>query len=193
MAYNSEKTKANREYYLRNGRCPRCGGANPVEPGRHRCRECALKSSNARREQRIKRREDRRCTRCGKTLPEDSRYIQCNECRTYLRKYQVFNKARYEQLKAEGKCVKCGEWAAPGKTMCRKCLDNHIANGHSRGDRYKEQKRARRDAYRSVGRCIDCGRPVDEGHTRCKRCRDLRMDSTRKYRIMKKIKQGGAE
>lgn len=115
MAYNSEKTKANREYYLRNGRCPRCGGANPVEPGRNRCRECALKSSNARREQRIKRREDRRCTRCGKPLPEDSRYIQCNECRTYLRKYQVFNKARYEQLKAEGRCVKCGEWAAQGK------------------------------------------------------------------------------
>lgn len=191
--YDAEKIRANRLYYLGIGKCPRCGGANPVEPGRASCRECALKQADKRHQLRARRREEGLCTRCGKPLPEGSKYLQCDVCRAYIGTFRVFNKRRYEGLKEAGKCVKCGDWAEPGKTMCRKCLDMHIA--YEKGNEaLRENKRARRAGYRAAGLCIDCGEPVrEEGHTRCKRCRDMRMDSTRKYRINKRIERQAKE
>lgn len=192
--YDAEKTRANRQYYLRNGRCPRCGGANPVEPGKASCRECAQKQAVKRYELRERRRAAGQCTRCGKPLPEGSKYLQCEVCRAYIGTFRVFNKRRYEDLKEAGKCVKCGLWAEPGKTMCRKCLNDHKAYEQSYGEAFKEQKRARRAGYRAAGLCIDCGEPVrEQGHTRCKRCREMRMDSTRKYRINKRIEKMAEE
>lgn len=187
--YNPEQEKANRLYYLSRGRCPRCGGQNPVEPGRKLCKECRIKASDARHDLRQRRREAGVCTRCGNPLPEDSKFVQCEDCRVYIGTFRKFNKRRYERLKAQGKCVKCGDWAEPGRTMCRKCLDAHVAYERSYGDQIKENKRQRREAYKAVGLCIDCGEPVDGEHTRCKRCREMRMDSCRKYRITKRLRQ----
>lgn len=57
-------------------------------------------------------------------------------------------------------------------------------------DTYQENKRKRRQELREAGLCIDCGQVVDgDNHTRCKRCRDMRMDSTRKYRIRKRLEK----
>lgn len=191
--YDAEKTKANRPYYLGIGKCPRCGGRNKVEPGRASCRECALKQADKRQELRNRRRDAGQCTRCGKTLPEGSEFLQCEDCRIYIGSFRKFNKRRYEGMKAAGRCVKCGDWAEPGRTMCRKCLDDHKAYEQSYGEAYREKKRARREAYKAVGLCIDCGAPTDGEHTRCKRCRDMRMDSVRKYRINKRFEKQAKE
>lgn len=180
---------SNSDYYISRGRCPKCGGARPLEPGKRKCRECLEKSRQSQRERRKARRESGACTRCGKPLPEDSKYLQCEVCRAYVSTFRVFNKRRYEARKAEGRCVKCGEWVDPGKTMCRKCLDDHIAYERKQGDALKEKKRARREGFKAVGLCIDCGSPTDGGHTRCKRCREGRMDSCRKYRINKRFER----
>ena len=193
MAYDAEKCRANRDYYLKNGRCPRCGGKHPIEPGFKRCRECAIKASQDRQNQRMFRLENRLCTRCGKPLEDNSTFVQCEVCRAYIGTFRAFNKQRYEGLKEQGKCVKCGEWAEPGRTMCRKCLDDHKAYEQSYGDRLKVIKRARREGFKAVGLCIDCGQPTDGTHTRCKRCREMRMDSCRKYRITKRIEREAQE
>ena len=188
MYYNREQQKANYEYFIRNGRCPRCGGKNPVEKGKRVCRECSLKISEKRRDKRAFWKANGQCTRCGKPLPEDSRFVQCEDCRDYIHSFYKFNHRRYERLKEAGKCVKCGEsWAEPGKTMCQKCLDRHVEYEQSYGNAYRDKKRQQRQERIAAGLCYDCGRPTDNGHTRCQRCREMRMDSTRKYRITKKI------
>lgn len=187
--YSKEQQRANNEYYLSNGKCPRCGGRNPVAPGRKRCRECALKDSERKRNRRDFRRENGLCTRCGRPLSEGHEYIQCDECRKYVQSFYKFNKARYESLKAQGLCVKCGAFAEPGRTLCRACLDQWHESENR--ELYREMKRQRRQECRENGFCIDCYlRKVEPGHTRCKRCRDLRMDSTRKYRINMRLKKG---
>lgn len=183
--------KENREYYIRIGRCPRCGGKNPLAPGMHTCRECADKSSAGWRERRKYRRENGLCTRCGKPLPDGSKYVTCDKCREYIRPFKAFNKARYEGLKLQGKCVKCAKrWAEPGKTMCKQCIADWHRSATLNNDTYQENKRKRRQELREAGLCIDCGQVVDgDNHTRCKRCRDMRMDSTRKYRIRKRLEK----
>ena len=177
----------NRDYYLRNGRCPRCGGKHPLMPGKRSCRECALKASDRRREIRAFRRENGLCTRCGKPLPEGSAYLLCDDCRAYQRSFQSFNERRYEGLKNQGKCVRCGSWAEPGKTLCRKCAAEQARYDARRSEAYSARKKQRRQARIEAGLCIDCGLPADEGHTRCPACRARRMDSSRKYKIIKRI------
>lgn len=187
--YDKGRCHENYMYYVRNGKCPRCGGQHPLQRGKRVCLECSLKQSEQRREKRKFCRENRLCTRCGKPLPEDSRYVQCQDCRDYNNAYMKFDKALYESKKNAGKCVKCGGWAEPGRTMCRKCLDKHTSYVQSYGEAYLEKRRRRRQERIAAGLCIDCGQPTDNGHTRCKSCRDARMDSTRKYRIIKKIEK----
>ena len=186
---NKEQQRANYKYYLSIGKCPHCGGRNPVEPGRNRCRECGLRYSEQMHNRREFRRANGLCTRCGRPLPEGHKYVQCDECRKYVQSFYKFNKARYESLKEQGLCIKCGAFAEPGRVLCRKCLDEWHENENR--DLYREQKRQKRKECREKGLCIDCyTRKVEPGHTRCKRCRDLRMDSTRKYRINMKLKKG---
>lgn len=184
-------SKENREYYLSRGRCPRCGGKNPLEPGKTLCRGCAVKVSEARRKQREWRRENHICTRCGKPMGEDERFKTCSECREYVSSFKPIyrreTQAQYNRHKLLGLCVKCGEFAEPGRTMCRKHLDEHIAYERKAGEMLREHKRERAAYRREHGLCLDCGRPTDEGHTRCPRCREMRMDSTRKYRIQKRM------
>lgn len=186
---SNEQQRANYRYYLSIGKCPHCGGRNPVEPGHNRCRECGLRYSEQMHNRREFRRANGLCTRCGRPLPEGHQYVQCDECRTYVQSFYKFNKARYESRKEQGLCVKCGAFAEPGKTMCKKCLDQWHESENR--EMYREQKRQKRKECREKGLCIDCyTRKVEPGHTRCKRCRDLRMDSTRKYRINMKLKKG---
>ena len=193
MPFDAQRRKANYNYYLSIGKCPRCGGRNRLEPGKKMCRECSQKASGRRREQLAYRRENGLCTRCGKPLDEGSRFVQCEDCRAYMHTFYRFNHRRYESLKEACRCVKCGDWAEPGKTMCRKCMDAYAQYIQSYGDTYREKKRQRRKERIAAGLCIDCGRPTDDGHTRCPRCREMRMDSTRKYRIIKRIEREARE
>lgn len=183
--------KANRDYYLNNGRCPRCAGKNPVEPGTHRCRECGLKESERYRLRKQYWIDTGKCSRCGVPL-EDKRFKTCQKCRDYAAQFKPRkrdnNKSAYEKRKEAGKCVRCGKrYAEGGMVYCRECLDKH-KRWQQNADPGWAKKYERRQKRIDAGLCIDCGRPTKDGRQRCDRCIEMRRESTRKYKITKKIR-----
>ena len=80
--YSLERVRENTAYYLSMGRCPKCGGANPVEKGFKRCRPCAVKQAQ-RRQRYI---TEGRCSSCG-GIREDSNYKTCRKCIERTRAY----------------------------------------------------------------------------------------------------------
>ena len=100
-------------------------------------------------------------------------------------------KERYNWYYAHGICTTCGRtWVEPGHVRCKACEDKiafyHNLNREERIERAR-QRRADRIA---AGICTECGkRPATEGMRMCERCRQMRNDSTRKYRIQKKLKR----
>ncbi len=104
-------------------------------------------------------------------------------------------KERYEWYKGRGICTTCGRtWAEPGHVRCKECEDN-IAVYHNRRREERRlamrQKRAERIA---AGICTECGkRPATDGMRMCPRCRAMRNDSTRKYKILQRIKKEAEE
>lgn len=196
MAYNAEQSRANRLYYLSIGKCPKCGGRNNVEPGTHRCRACALRESENNRKRKAKRIGAGVCSRCGGPL-DDSRWKTCQKCRDYNNKFKPMEheqaKKVRERRKDEGKCVVCGiRWAEPGRTLCEKCNAKH-KQYQQNGDPGWAKKYERRQARIDAGLCIDCGAPTQDGRQRCQRCIEMRRDSTRKYKIIQKIKREAKE
>ena len=71
------------------------------------------------------------------------------------------NKARYERLKQEHKCVECGKDVDAGQLKCPECQQ-----------KAKEAYRKRREKLKSAGKCVICGKPAIDGQTRCETCRD---------------------
>lgn len=184
--------KSNRQYYLSRGRCPRCGGANPVAEGRRACAEC-MGRQKARYDANVaKWRASGLCTRCGGER-DDERWKLCQACRTFCAGKNRHNaenaKARREALKAKGFCEQCGKtWAEPGRVRCKKCLAKNRAAGRS--ERSRMLNIERRNMRREAGQCIDCGAPT-EGKTRCTRCLERQVDSNRIYRIRQRTKKMG--
>ena len=193
--YNSERVKANYQYYLSRGLCPRCGGIRKVMQNGKYCRECAQKNSEQKRKMRLKRIEQGLCTRCGAPL-QDKKYKTCEKCRAYIRKFESarrskYNKERYDNYKEQGICASCGQkWVIPGHVYCENCA--------AKNKKHKEtydvdgaKKRKLIDERREAGLCIDCGRPALKGKCRCLRCLEARRDSVRKYAIHKRtVKEG---
>jgi hypothetical protein len=91
--YDIERVRANAAYYLSRGNCPRCGGANPVEPGFKRCRPCAIRESEERKRRRKRYAEQGRCPSCGRPRDDDS-YKTCSICRAN-------SKAQHEAMKQQ--------------------------------------------------------------------------------------------
>lgn len=188
-------TNANRQYYLSQGRCPRCGGKNPVQPGRPLCRECQQKHDDEQRERRARWRDEGRCTRCGRER-DDPEKVMCAKCRDYMhiiRHNDAENaKERRDMLREHGICTRCGiRYAEPLRAWCYVCAKKHrryTAGNETQIARAKE----RREERRAAGLCIDCGRPSD-GKSRCPRCTEMRRDSTRKYQIIKRIEREAEE
>lgn len=179
--------KANRAYYLNNDRCPRCG-KNPVEPGKRRCRECAIHESENRQKRRLYWIATGKCSRCGAPL-EDKQYKTCQRCRDHAARFKNDqNKRVYDARKEEGKCVKCGKkYAESGKVYCQDCL-NRQKQWQRKSDPGNVKKYERRQELIDAGLCIDCRRPTTGGRQRCDRCIEMRRDSTRKYKITKRIR-----
>lgn len=186
---NTEQQRANRAYYLRNGRCPRCGGKNPLANGRVLCLECQQKHDKWQQDHRAQWAAEGRCTRCGRE--RDGKYTLCPKCREYMSDIRRDNaanaKKRRDGFRAIGFCTRCGKtWAEPGKAWCQKCLDEH--KSYCKQEAYRQKARERRQARIDAGLCIDCGAPT-EGHQRCERCLEMRRDSMTKYRIIQRIKR----
>ena len=187
MAYDS---KANRKYYLRQGRCPRCGGKNPVQEGRVLCIECQQKHDEGKKQRTILWRETGRCTRCGGE--RDGKYTLCAKCRAYMSDARRENakkaKKRRDEWREKGLCTRCGRtWAEPGRRWCKKCENEH--NQYTKGQDYRQKVNARREERRAAGLCIDCGKPTDGKHSRCEKCAERQRDSVRKRRIMQRIER----
>ena len=181
----SEQQRANRLYYLGIGKCPRCGGANPVAPGRPLCVECQIKHDTEQTNRRNRWRAEGRCTRCGGETDPD--HVQCAKCREEMKgiRNRAAKKWR-DGLREEGRCTRCGiRFAEYGHSHCSICLKRH-KESQFRYDPGGKKHAARRQARRDAGLCIDCGKPTD-GHSRCPRCIELQRDRTRKHKILKRM------
>lgn len=189
---STEQRRANIEYYLSRGRCPHCGGENPVIPGGKLCTYCREKRLSRLCEKRIERAENGLCTKCGKPC-EDKRYRWCEACREDERVRRgkikaISRKKWYDKQREEGKCVVCGGWAVPGRSRCRGCLDK-MNKYHKQYDPTGAKKREYRQKRIEAGLCIDCGRTAVDGKSRCKRCLSARNDSTIKYKIQQRTRR----
>lgn len=86
-------------------------------------------------------------------------------------------KARYEYLKARGRCVKCAQPAFDGRTLCAECLYkktlrniDYVLTEEQKAKEY-ERKKERRQNLKKAGICIACGkRPAANGCVRCVEC-----------------------
>lgn len=189
----SEQQKANRRYYLSRGKCPRCGGVNPVAPGRPLCAECQIKHDTEQTERRKRWKEQGLCARCGRERNGEG--ALCQQCRVYMGDIRRNNakvaKQRRDRLRALGMCQRCGRtWAEPGHSMCKACLVKH--RSETTTDSQKQSAKARRLAREAAGLCIDCGKPTD-GKKRCQRCRELQRYRTLKWKITKRIEHEADE
>ena len=90
--YSLERVHENAAYYLSIGRCPKCGGANPVEKGFKRCRPCADKQA----ERRQRYLSEGRCPSCS-SVREDSCYKTCRKCRERTRAYVAAHREKKQQ------------------------------------------------------------------------------------------------
>lgn len=191
----SERQRANRQYYLSRGRCPRCGGTNPVQVGRVLCVECQQKHDKEQTERMNRWRQEGRCIRCGSERAEGR--MQCQKCLDN-RKEKGINAASArkwrEKKLAEGRCVICGlRFAAMGHVMCEKCLEAHREDSR-KSSKNGAKAKARRESMIAAGRCIDCGKPNDrDGKSRCSACLAARRDSNRKHAILKRMDREAEE
>ena len=104
------------------------------------------------------------------------------------------NRERYRWYKDRGICTTCGRaWVVPGHVRCKEC-EAKIAKYHEASyDKRKEQQKQRRQERIAAGLCIECGKPAIPGMRKCERCRMMRNDSTRKYKIQKRIERAARE
>lgn len=85
-------------------------------------------------------------------------------------------KARYEYLKARGRCVQCAQPAFAGRTMCAECLYKLTLRNisHTLSEDQKVQvNKAHRESYwarKAAGLCVTCGKPAVQGRVRCMEC-----------------------
>ena len=181
----SEQQRANRLYYLRIGKCPRCGGANHIVPGRVLCVECQIKHDTEQTNRRNRWRAEGRCTRCGGETDPD--HVQCAKCREEMKGIRNRAAKKWRDSKREqGKCTRCGiRFAEYGHSHCAICLKLH-RKSQAAYDPHGAKAKARRETRRAAGLCIDCGKPT-QGHSRCPRCTELQRDRTRKYKILKRM------
>ncbi|MBI4330350.1 MAG: hypothetical protein HY673_03605 [Chloroflexi bacterium] len=124
-----------------------------------------------------------------KALPPGVKKIACKLERgdpltsgqeAYLRRFREDGKAnpnrawlykRYQQRRARGLCVRCGEKVEDGFARCPRCRE--WARMHQA--LYKRRKglawQAKlRQHWRKEGRCPRCGRPPELGHKKCSHC-----------------------
>ena len=100
-------------------------------------------------------------------------------------------KERYDWYKDHGICTSCGQvWVEPGHVRCKVC-EAKIKVYHDRDHEQRIQhKREIRQQRIEAGICTECGkRPAIEGMRMCARCRGMRNDSTRKWKIIQRIKR----
>lgn len=95
-------------------------------------------------------------TMCPECLERNSQRTTDWRTRCYEKSATYF-KSRYDRLKAEGRCTKCGKPSPNGNTRCHACA--------RRMKLYKMAKRVRK--VKLDGICRYCGKPVYDGKKLC--------------------------
>ena len=99
-----------------------------------------------------------------------------------------YNHNRREWYKGYFICTSCAvNEAEPGRVNCKECLKKYRAKHQARREEYNAQKKQLRHERIEAGLCPQCGHPAKPGFKMCGRCRDARNDSTRKYKIKKRL------
>jgi hypothetical protein len=149
----------------RDGKCPRCG----QPPGDHVfCAKCRGKV----RSWMAARRRGGKCPACSRRPAKG--YVYCVRCRRKNRLRHAeraaldpdYNKKRYNNLKAQGKCPKCRSRRRhrTGHVLCLKCRAPGPAHNEKRMNRYYRLKRQ--------GRCPFCASKHGTKFVNCPKCRE---------------------
>lgn len=98
--------------------------------------------------------------------------------------------------KENGLCVRCGEKARNGLTLCKACAEKVRAaqirclQNPQRRALYLEKNRitnkARREFRSTKGLCPECGAPNNSGYWCCDSCREKRAECVRRFRERKR-------
>lgn len=132
--------------------CRRCEGPRD-KPGSY-CRACQV--------------PPRPCRRCEG--PRDRPGSYCRAClATCKQERQARARARYDALRAQGKCGWCGR-SAPGRAFCGDCVERARAR-YAAAAGYAEQRRARYERLKRDGLCVRCRREREpESVMMCQGC-----------------------
>lgn len=106
-------------------------------------------------------------------------------------------KSRREWYRSHGICNRCGQmWADAGYRTCKACRRKNKRSRDKNDpgrERWKEARRKLRAERIAQGLCTQCGAPAVEGLKYCQRCLEARRDSSRKYRILRRIEKQARE
>lgn len=89
-------------------------------------------------------------------------------------------KARYEQLKKLGLCVKCKAPTRDGRACCDACNEQQVQYIRAHAKQVYEQNQQRYRSRREKGLCGQCGKPAEEGKSLCAECAQRHREANRK-------------
>lgn len=109
------------------------------------------------------------------------------------------SKARYNLLKDEGLCTRCGQrWAEAGGTRCRPCRerDRKWYQDNNMGEYSRKYRAAQKEERRKAGQCIQCGARLKKEelgiNTQCGKCRKKQREREEVRRIRERIAKENA-
>lgn len=98
--------------------------------------------------------------------------------------------SRYQDLKAQGRCPRCGATAEGGYTLCVGCREQAAQYARDHKDKIYPAQYARIKqrsyARKMAGVCPMCGGERQDGYVMCTSCRDKYSGYQRKFREKKK-------
>lgn len=167
------RARQNNSYQLRDaaGVCVHCGDPRDVF-GNKLCSYCASIAAKANETFRERegnvtyqsRREGHLCLTCATDLTAfpDHHEPWCPSCHTKtVEARRIYRKARYNRLKAEGKCTMCQDPLGPGDVaLCKRCRDNHKSID-------RKHRASRNIEHDANGRCRYCAQPRWGTSTSC--------------------------
>jgi len=175
----------NKEWYaycVDNGLCVSCH--QPVSDGKRYCPDCVRRNRQRNNEQREAYIAKGICPVCRtndlhgdeKTCVECKAKMASRNSNRSVQKIYFYNAERRKRLKAENKCIICGEPIGDVRhSTCEKCREKRrqeYAQSNAHIDRAHRADR---------GRCYICGsRDLADGHRLCKLCYKRTLKNTEK-------------
>lgn len=121
------------------------------------------------------------CQKCGGKLPLFEYYlVHCPACLKGMR-------AKCDEYKAEGKCLRCGKAVDDEHVRCSKCRAILQLVRAEHRDEHNAVLRANRQARVDDGVCTYCGGEIDDDwYSQCSKCRTYHREYKRRQRARQK-------